>query len=77
MDDETEDSGLIGKKSRAGSGYNWTEIERHDKTDLRLALRPLKPFTQNEVLLQAFNEFGKGPMAKIEAFTSSNGALTM
>ena len=27
----------------------------------------------DEVLLQAFNEFGKGPVAKIEAFTLSDG----
>ena len=65
-----------GVDTNRGSGYNWTEIERHDESDLKLALRWLKPFTQYEVLLQAFNEYGKGPVAKLEAFTSSDGKET-
>ena len=53
--------------------YNWTEIERVDITDLQMRLKGLKPFTQYEILLQAFNQHGRGPVAKIEAFTAGDG----
>ena len=68
-------AGLTRRIGGVGGSYNWTEIERHDKSDLKMVLRWLKPFTQYEILLQAFNQFGKGPMAKIEAFTTSNGEM--
>ena len=53
--------------------YNWTDIERVDSTDLQAKLRDLKPYTQYEILLQAFNQYGRGPVAKIEAFTAGDG----
>ena len=53
--------------------YNWTEVERYDPNDLRLWLRGLRPFTHYEILIQAFNQFGKGPMAKAKAVTLSDG----
>jgi hypothetical protein len=53
--------------------YNWTEVERYDPNDLRLWLRGLRPFTHYEILIQAFNQFGKGPMAKARALTLSDG----
>ena len=55
--------------------YNWTEIERVDITDLQMQLKGLKPFTQYEILLQAFNKYGRGPVAKIEAFTAGDGNI--
>ena len=56
-----------------GSSYNWTEIERYDTTDLQLRLQDLEPFTKYEILLQAYNQFGRGPVAKIEVETQSDG----
>ena len=56
-----------------GSSYNWTEIERYDTTDLQLRLQDLDPFTKYEILLQAYNQFGRGPVAKIEVETQSDG----
>ena len=53
--------------------YNWTEIERYDTTDLQLLLRELEPHTKYEILLQAYNQFGRGPVAKIEAETGEKG----
>lgn len=53
--------------------YNWTEIERYDATDLQLRLQDLEAFTKYEILLQAYNQFGRGPVAKIEAETLSDG----
>ena len=53
--------------------YNWTEIERYDTTDLQLLLKDLEPFTRYEILLQAYNQFGRGPVAKIEAETGEKG----
>ena len=53
--------------------YNWTDIERVDSTDLQAKLKNLKPYTQYEILLQAFNQYGRGPVAKIEAFTAGDG----
>jgi hypothetical protein len=38
-----------------------------------MRLKGLKPFTQYEILLQAFNQYGRGPVAKIEAFTAGDG----
>merc|ERR1719305_807193 len=52
--------------------YNWTDIERYDTTDLQLLLRELEPFTKYEILLQAYNQFGRGPVAKIEVETQSD-----
>ena len=53
--------------------YNWTEVERYDSTDLRLWLRGLRPYAQYEILVQAFNQFGRGPMARAKALTLSDG----
>ena len=53
--------------------YNWTEVERYDVSDLRLWLRGLRPYVQYEILVQAFNQFGRGPMAKAKAYTLSDG----
>jgi hypothetical protein len=53
--------------------YNWTEVERYDTSDLRLWLRGLRPYSQYEILVQAFNQYGKGPMAKAKAYTLSDG----
>ncbi len=53
--------------------YNWTEVERYDSTDLRLWLRGLRPYAQYEILVQAFNQFGRGPMARAKAYTLSDG----
>ena len=53
--------------------YNWTEVERYDASDLRLWLRGLRPYVQYEILVQAFNQFGRGPMAKAKAYTLSDG----
>ena len=53
--------------------YNWTDIERVDSTDLQAKLKNLKPYTQYEILLQAYNQYGRGPVAKIEAFTAGDG----
>ena len=66
--------GSVGKHFRR---YNWTEIERVDVTDLQVRLKGLKPFTQYEILLQAFNRYGRGPVAKIEAFTAGDGKKLM
>ena len=38
-----------------------------------MKLKGLRPFTQYEILLQAFNHYGRGPVAKIEAFTAGDG----
>ena len=61
--------------SSAGAlgAYNWTEIERYDATDLQLLLKDLEPHTKYEILLQAYNQFGRGPVAKIEATTVADG----
>ena len=59
--------------SNAMGSYNWTEIERYDATDLQLRLQDLEAFTKYEILLQAYNQFGRGPVAKIEAETLSDG----
>ena len=61
--------------SSAGAlgAYNWTEIERYDATDLQLLLKDLEPHTKYEILLQAYNQFGRGPVAKIEATTEADG----
>ena len=53
--------------------YNWTEIERYDATDLQLLLKDLEAHTKYEILLQAYNQFGRGPVAKIEAETGTDG----
>ena len=53
--------------------YNWTEIERYDATDLQLLLKDLEPHTKYEILLQAYNQFGRGPVAKMEAETEADG----
>ena len=63
---ENESSGTLGT-------YNWTEIERYDATDLQLLLKDLEPHTKYEILLQAYNQFGRGPVAKIEAETGADG----
>ena len=63
----------LAKEGKQLRRYNWTEIERVDVTDLQMTLKGLKPFTQYEVLLQAFNRHGRGPVAKIEAFTAGDG----
>lgn len=55
--------------------YNWTEIERYDSTDLQLLLRGLEPYMRYEILLQAYNQFGRGPVAKLEAETDSDGII--
>lgn len=55
--------------------YNWTEIERYDTTDLQLLLKDLQPATRYEILLQAYNQFGRGPVAKIEADTAEKGTI--
>jgi len=33
----------------------------------------LEPYTKYEILLQAYNQFGRGPVAKIEAETGEKG----
>ena len=53
--------------------YNWTEVERHDTSDLKLQLRDLKAFTRYEVLIQALNDFGAGPVEIARARTESDG----
>ena len=60
-------------KDENNAAYNWTDIERYDTTDLQLLLRDLEPYTKYEILLQAYNQFGRGPVAKIEAETQSKG----
>ena len=55
--------------------YNWTEIERYDTTDLQLLLKDLQPSNRYEILLQAYNQFGRGPVAKIEADTNEKGFI--
>ena len=69
-DSSNTKAGTEGTNSRR---YNWTDIERVDSTDLQAKLRDLKPYTQYEILLQAFNQYGRGPVAKIEAFTAGDG----
>ena len=59
--------------SSALGAYNWTEIERYDATDLQLLLKDLEPHTKYEILLQAYNQFGRGPVAKMEAETEADG----
>ena len=59
--------------SSALGAYNWTEIERYDATDLQLLLKDLEPHTKYEILLQAYNQFGRGPVAKMEATTEADG----
>ena len=72
-----DDSGnTLGNKGKYFRRYNWTEIERVDVTDLQMQLKGLKPFTQYEILLQAFNKYGRGPVAKIEAFTAGDGNIS-
>ena len=53
--------------------YNWTEVEWHDTSDLQLKLRNLNPFARYELLIQALNDFGAGPMEKAIARTKEDG----
>ena len=55
------------------SGYNWTEVERHDTSDLKLTLRDLRAFRRYDILIQALNDFGAGPMEAANARTKEDG----
>ena len=70
---KVEDSVLQQQPNSLPLLYNWTEVERHDASDLRLLLRGLSHFTPYEILLQAFNQYGRGPVAKITAMTDEDG----
>jgi len=53
--------------------YNWTEVERHDSSDLLVQLRSLSPDTFYHVLVQAVNDFGVGPAEAVDAQTQADG----
>ncbi len=48
---------------------NWTEVTRHDASDLQARLTQLEPFTQYGVTVMAVNDFGTGPGADAVART--------
>lgn len=52
-------------------------MERYDSTDLQLMLKDLVPYMRYEILLQAYNQFGRGPVAKIEAETDAEGTILL
>ena len=62
-------------EGRGGGGvsYNWTEVERHDATDLQLVLPALRAYTRYELLIQAVNDVGAGPTEMARARTSGGG----
>ncbi len=52
--------------------YNWTEVERHDTSDLQVVLSGLKAYTRYELLIQAVNDIGVGPTEMARARTSGD-----
>lgn len=58
---------------RRDKTYNWTEIERHDTSDLKVTLKDLTAFTQYEIIIQAINDFGIGPKKTVVSRTQSDG----
>lgn len=62
-----------GEGGRSGVSYNWTEVERHDATDLQLVLPALRAYTRYELLIQAVNDVGAGPTEMARARTSGDG----
>lgn len=40
-------------------------------------LKDLVPYMRYEILLQAYNQFGRGPVAKIEAETDAEGTILL
>ena len=61
------------ESSSGGVSYNWTEVERHDATDLQLVLPALRAYTRYELLIQAVNDVGAGPTEMARARTSGDG----
>jgi hypothetical protein len=53
--------------------YNWTEVERHDTTDLQVVLPGLKAYTRYELIIQAVNDIGVGPTEMARARTAGDG----
>ena len=62
-----------GEGRGGGVSYNWTEVERHDATDLQLVLPALRAYTRYELLIQAVNDVGAGPTEMARARTSGDG----
>eukprot|EP00095_Tigriopus_kingsejongensis_P001843 maker-scaffold10_size831480-snap-gene-7.23 protein:Tk01843 transcript:maker-scaffold10_size831480-snap-gene-7.23-mRNA-1 annotation:"GI19521" len=54
------------------SGVNWTEIERHDTSDLKVTLQDLTAFTQYKIIIQAINAFGLGPTQTVGSRTQAD-----
>ncbi|XP_040563720.1 cell adhesion molecule Dscam2 isoform X2 [Lepeophtheirus salmonis] len=65
-----------GPKSSGGDNYNWTTVERYDRSDLRTILRELIPNSKYEILIQAQNRYGFGPVSKESGSTGEDLPLT-
>ncbi|XP_059078554.1 cell adhesion molecule Dscam2-like [Tigriopus californicus] len=63
------------KAQQTDKTYNWTEIERHDTSDLKVTLKDLTAFTQYEIIIQAINDFGIGPKKTVVSRTQSDVPL--
>jgi hypothetical protein len=50
-----------------------TKRQKGKKTERQKGRMGLRPYSQYEILVQAFNQYGKGPMAKAKAYTLSDG----
>ena len=70
---ETASDSSSSSGSSGGVSYNWTEVERHDATDLQLVLPALRAYTRYELLIQAVNDVGAGPTEMARARTSGDG----
>ena len=59
--------------AEGSASYNWTEVERHDASDLQLVLPALRAYTRYELLIQAVNDVGAGPTEMARARTAGDG----
>ena len=70
---ETAAASRTSAASEGSASYNWTEVERHDASDLQLVLPALRAYTRYELLIQAVNDVGAGPTEMARARTAGDG----
>ena len=70
---ETAAASRASAPSEGSASYNWTEVERHDASDLQLVLPALRAYTRYELLIQAVNDVGAGPTEMARARTAGDG----
>ena len=70
---ETAAASRASAASEGSASYNWTEVERHDASDLQLVLPALRAYTRYELLIQAVNDVGAGPTEMARARTAGDG----